>query len=101
MKRYRLIFPVVIGLLVLAVVGVIIFLKSSLSNTLTSGRHNLLKAYLNDPEQHDDWVVRAGERCGNAPFLFPTDGYVGYLWGDSFRPGHHHQRNGAAKSPLQ
>jgi hypothetical protein len=91
LKRYRLIFPVVIGVLVLAVVGVIIFLKSSLSNTFTSGRHNMLQAYLNDPEQHDDWVVRAGEHCGNAPFLFPTDGYVGYLWGDSFRPGHHHQ----------
>jgi len=31
-------------------------------------------------------------RCTEStPFLFPTDGYIGYLWNDSFRPGHRHQ----------
>lgn len=35
--------------------------------------------------------MSAGSRCGSAPFLFPTDGFVGFLWGDSFRPGHIHQ----------
>jgi murein DD-endopeptidase MepM/ murein hydrolase activator NlpD len=35
--------------------------------------------------------MRAGERCGNAPFRMPTDGFIGYLWGDSFRLGHRHQ----------
>ena len=35
--------------------------------------------------------MRTGERCGNAPFVFPTQGFVGFLWGDSFRPGHLHQ----------
>jgi murein DD-endopeptidase MepM/ murein hydrolase activator NlpD len=31
-------------------------------------------------------------RCyPTTPFQFPTDGYVGFLWDDSFRPGHHHQ----------
>jgi murein DD-endopeptidase MepM/ murein hydrolase activator NlpD len=37
------------------------------------------------------WQMQAGQRCGSAPFFFPTDGRVGYLWGDSFRPGHRHQ----------
>ncbi len=50
-----------------------------------------LRAYWADPEGHADWAIRAGERCGEAPFLLPTDGFVGFLWGDSFRPGHHHQ----------
>jgi hypothetical protein len=36
-------------------------------------------------------VIRAGERCGDAPFIYPTDGLIGYLWGDSFRPGQKHQ----------
>jgi peptidoglycan LD-endopeptidase LytH len=36
-------------------------------------------------------MVHAGERCGAAPFILPTDGYIGFLWGDSFRPGHRHQ----------
>jgi len=42
-------------------------------------------------EKHPDWVVHAGERCGEAPFVMPTDGYIGFIWGDSFRPGHRHQ----------
>jgi murein DD-endopeptidase MepM/ murein hydrolase activator NlpD len=40
-------------------------------------------------------MVHAGERCGSAsaaaPFAMPTDGYVGFIWDDSFRLGHHHQ----------
>jgi murein DD-endopeptidase MepM/ murein hydrolase activator NlpD len=35
--------------------------------------------------------MQAGARCGEAPFIFPTDGYIGYLWDDSFRIGHRHQ----------
>ena len=36
-------------------------------------------------------VIHVGERCGDAPFIYPTNGLIGYLWGDSFRPGHKHQ----------
>jgi hypothetical protein len=50
-----------------------------------------LRAYWSDPEEHADWAIQAGERCGEAPFLLPTDGYIGFVWGDSFRPGHKHQ----------
>lgn len=48
-------------------------------------------AWLRDPSAHPEWSVKAGQRCGEAPFSMPTDGYIGFLWGDSFRPGHHHQ----------
>jgi len=33
----------------------------------------------------------AGTQCGSAPFIFPTDGFVGFLWGDSMRQFHKHQ----------
>ncbi len=59
-------------------------------HTPTTARDRRLLAYLRDPQAHADWRIPARTRCGDAPFLFPTDGYVGYLWGDSFRPGHHH-----------
>jgi peptidoglycan LD-endopeptidase LytH len=36
-------------------------------------------------------VLRAGERCGEAPFIFPTNGLIGFIWGDSFRLGQEHQ----------
>jgi len=34
--------------------------------------------------------MKAGTRCNNAPFAFPTDGLIGFIWDDSFRPGHRH-----------
>ncbi len=54
-------------------------------------RTSRVLAWLHDPGAHPGWAVRAGERCGQAPFLLPTDGFIGFLWGDSFRPSHHHQ----------
>ena len=56
-----------------------------------TGRMRRLRQYWADPEGHRDLTIRAGERCGDAPFLMPTDGYIGFFWGDSFRPGHTHQ----------
>jgi hypothetical protein len=40
---------------------------------------------------NENWVIEAGVRCDQAPFSMPTRGYIGYLWGDSFRIGHRHQ----------
>lgn len=50
-----------------------------------------LRAYWADPAEHENWAIRVGERCGEAPFIMPTYGYIGFFWGDSFRPGHRHQ----------
>jgi peptidoglycan LD-endopeptidase LytH len=47
--------------------------------------------WIRNPASRPDWKLTAGTQCGTAPFLFPTDGFVGFLWGDSFRPGHAHQ----------
>ena len=57
----------------------------------TTNRLVYLRAWRADPAAHPDWQVRAGERCGRAPFVMPTDAYIGFLWGDSFRLGHLHQ----------
>jgi len=46
--------------------------------------------WIRNAEDHPDWAIKAGERCQNAPFIMPTDGYIGFLWDDSFRPGHEH-----------
>jgi peptidoglycan LD-endopeptidase LytH len=62
-----------------------------LSTRPSLGRTARLRTWLRDPAGHPDWMLQAGSRCGNAPFLFPTDGFIGYLWDDSFRLGHRHQ----------
>jgi len=48
-------------------------------------------AYIRNPEDHQDLVVPALMRCGDAPFIMPTRGMIGFIWDDSFRPGHRHQ----------
>jgi len=57
----------------------------------TAGRLARLREYWQDPSAHLAWTLRAGQPCGDAPFLMPTDGYIGFFWGDSFRLGHRHQ----------
>jgi murein DD-endopeptidase MepM/ murein hydrolase activator NlpD len=57
----------------------------------SAARTQLVWAFLNNPAEYSQPLFKTGTRCGNAPFLFPTDGIVGYLWDDSFRPGHRHQ----------
>ena len=56
-----------------------------------SARLLAFRRWINDPASYPDWKLSAGTQCGSAPFLFPTDGFIGFLWGDSFRPGHAHQ----------
>lgn len=58
--------------------------RSSGTRGLTVG------TFLRDPASQSGLVISAGTRCGDAPFIFPTNGMVGFLWGDSFRPGHRH-----------
>ena len=56
-----------------------------------SARLVAFRTWIRNPASHSEWKLAAGSQCGSAPFRFPTDGFVGFLWGDSFRPGHTHQ----------
>lgn len=37
-----------------------------------------------------EYWMSSGVVCGESPFIFPTNGLVGFIWDDSFRPGHRH-----------
>jgi peptidoglycan LD-endopeptidase LytH len=54
-------------------------------------RVSKFRQWMRDPAAHADWKMTAGTQCGTAPFLFPTDGFAGFLWGDSFGFRHTHQ----------
>lgn len=73
---------------VLALIGGYLFLRDLRPSAERMAR---LRQFWSDPEAHADWMIRAGDRCDEAPFLMPTDGFIGFLWGSSFRPGHEHQ----------
>jgi len=73
-----------------ALLGVGYYLYRTLRPSLARSTH--VVEWIRDPQAHPNWAVRAGTRCGaDAPFIFPTDGYIGYLWDDSFKIGHRHQ----------
>lgn len=57
----------------------------------TASRNMRVSTWIHNSSSHPEWSITAGERCGDAPFLLPTNGYIGYLWDDSFRIGTRHQ----------
>jgi len=58
----------------------------------SSSRNRKVITWIRNPQSHPEWKMLSKTRCREStPFLFPTDGYIGYLWDDSFRPGHRHQ----------
>ena len=58
------------------------------------GRGSARKAqvfnWFRDPSSRPELMMTAGTKCGEAPFIFPTNGLIGFIWDDSFRPGHRH-----------
>ena len=47
--------------------------------------------FLRNPKQYPEYEVEALTRCGDAPFLMPSKGFIGYLWDDSFKLFNRHQ----------
>ncbi len=62
-----------------------------ISGAFRPARYLKFYEWMRNPQAHADWAVKAGQRCADAPFQLPTDGLIGFIWGDSFRIGHHHQ----------
>jgi hypothetical protein len=59
---------------------------------LPAGRDVRVLEWIRNPIAHTDWSVQANQRClPGTPFQTPSSGLIGYLWDDSFRPGHRHQ----------
>jgi murein DD-endopeptidase MepM/ murein hydrolase activator NlpD len=79
------------GCMALVVIGVLLYRREVARRGGGSPRDAMVIAWLNAPGDHPDWAVRAGATCQHAPFQLPTDGMIGYLWGDTFEPGHPHQ----------
>ena len=83
-KRFLLLSIVVVA--TITAIGTAIYMYRPNTARLLSFR-----TWMNNPASNPNWKLAAGSQCGSAPFIFPTDGFVGFLWGDSFRPGHTHQ----------
>jgi peptidoglycan LD-endopeptidase LytH len=83
-KRFLLLSMIMVGLLAAGITAYFMYRPNT-------ARMLAFRAWMNNPDSHPDWKLSAGTQCGSAPFHFPTDGFVGFLWDDSFRIGHRHQ----------
>jgi murein DD-endopeptidase MepM/ murein hydrolase activator NlpD len=81
-----LVIVIVLGTLV----GLAVFIYRQIRSR-ASGHTPMVIDFIRNPDNHPEWIVKAGTRCGDAPFIFPTTGMSGFLWGDTFEPGHPHQ----------
>lgn len=96
---------VLIPVLLIILTGLVyLYFQFGRGNSLRSHR---VITWINNPESHTDWLIGAKTRCDDTtPFLFPAEGYIGYLWDDSFRPGHRHQgidifsKAGSGETPI-
>lgn len=86
--RPRKVKELVTGMLLLFLLASCSLVQRNLPNP---ERYARLRTWLDQPDAHSDWAVRAGENCSGVPFLIPTNGLIGFLWDDSFRVGHRHQ----------
>jgi hypothetical protein len=79
----------VISIFVVAVLTVVAYFYFTHRPNLARG--NKFREWIRNPLSHTDWKIAACSQCGSAPFRFPTDGFVGFLWGDSMGWRHIHQ----------
>jgi len=84
-KRFLFASIVVVALLT----GIAYFIYSTYRPN--AERISRFRQWIRNPTSHPDWKLSAGSQCGSAPFSFPTDGFVGFLWGDRMGGGHAHQ----------
>jgi hypothetical protein len=50
------------------------------------GSNNYIVEWLTDPASHEVLNSEAFSRCPNAPFILPSDGFIGLLWNDASAP---------------
>jgi murein DD-endopeptidase MepM/ murein hydrolase activator NlpD len=82
---------IIFAILAILVIFISILLYYFVFNRPDSAKRSTrVMEWIRNAEDHPDWAINAGQRCADAPFIMPTDGYIGFLWDDSFRPGHEH-----------
>ena len=83
-KKYFVGFLIITGI----IAGLWILSKTFLTLNF---RHKKVISFLHEPEKFRESIMPALMQCDTAPFIMPTSGMIGFIWGDSFRPGHRHQ----------
>ncbi|MEA4813025.1 MAG: M23 family metallopeptidase [Anaerolineaceae bacterium] len=84
MKKLVLSLGLILALIFFALAAV--FIK-----TFWGGRNPLVMDFILHPDKHAEWFFPAKSKCADAPFILPAEGFIGYLWHDSFKLFEAHQ----------
>ncbi|HNE03443.1 MAG TPA: hypothetical protein PLT08_02910 [Anaerolineales bacterium] len=82
------IFPFLALAVIVAAAG--IYLYFTYFRGRSSARIAQVFDWFQDQTSRPELMMTSGLKCGDAPFIFPTNGLIGFIWDDSFRPGHRH-----------
>lgn len=87
-NRPKILLTILAALLLVVVALGLIFGRKLKAFFLTwiEGRNTAVIQYIRNPEAHRDWELPAHNQCPSSPFAFPSSGFVGYFYGDSFSP---------------
>ncbi len=77
-----------VGAVVLLVVGYAAFVYVRFQRFRP--RITRIGEFMTSPETYPDIVIHGGKRCGDAPFIIPTTGYLGVGWNDGAWPLYQH-----------
>lgn len=71
-----------IFMLICGVIGILIYSQSQ------SNSSPYIEQWFSEPESRAELITSQREACPNAPFILPSDGFIGLLWGDPALPYH-------------
>jgi peptidoglycan LD-endopeptidase LytH len=78
----------IVLLMALMAAGVFVYFRFKRTSSVRTAQ---VYEWFRDTSSRPELMMTAGSRCNAAPFIFPTDGLIGFIWDDSFQPGHRHQ----------
>jgi len=81
--------PIVVVIFVIGIVGGYLIYRYVFSPD-SGSRWGQYPLFLQNPDRFQEAMLKPGQRCGDAPFAFPTSGVIFGLWDQSYRPGHRH-----------
>lgn len=77
-------------LLLVGVALIVLVGFATLRMNRASVRFGRIDQWMTNPAAHPDWQIAGGQRCGDAPFLLPTSGFIGVAWDDGLPPLYRH-----------
>lgn len=87
-KRWRM--PLLFAMVGLVVLGGLAGLYIYRNYFRPIGRWAYFAEIHTNPQTFAVYALQPGQRCGDAPFAFPTRGVILGLWDESYRIGHRH-----------